>query len=166
MTGLWVLAVPQYESLPNVNIRSGNGFLPDGAKPLPEPTLIRYCWHLYQCKLTVIYMWLAYLISAISFAPIWRNKIRCTFTRHTKIYLFCNWDVMVYANMWRDWIIKMITHYGDVIMGTITSQITSLTIVYSTVYSDADQRKHQSSASLAFVRGIHRGQVNSRTNGQ
>ena len=46
-------------------------------------------------------------------------------------------------------------------MGAIASQITSLTIVYSTVYSDADQRKHQSSASLAFVRGIHRGPVNS-----
>ena len=44
---------------------------------------------------------------------------------------------------------------------TITSQITSLTIVYSIVYSDTDQRKHQSSASLAFVRGIHRGPVNS-----
>ena len=47
-------------------------------------------------------------------------------------------------------------HYIDVIMGAIASQITSLTIVYSTVYSGADQRKHQSSASLAFVRGIHR----------
>ena len=44
-------------------------------------------------------------------------------------------------------------------MGAIVSQITSLTIVYSTVYSDADQRKHQSSASLAFGRGIHRGPV-------
>ena len=52
-------------------------------------------------------------------------------------------------------------HYGDVIMGAMASQITSLTIVYSTVYSDADQRKHQNSASLAFVRGIHRGPVNS-----
>ena len=52
-------------------------------------------------------------------------------------------------------------HYNDVIMGTIASQITSLTTFYSTVYSDADQRKHQSSASLAFVRGIHRGPVNS-----
>ena len=41
------------------------------------------------------------------------------------------------------------------------SQITSLTIVYSTDYSGQDQRKHQSSASLAFVRGIHRGPVNS-----
>ena len=52
-------------------------------------------------------------------------------------------------------------HYCDVIMGTVASQITSLTIVYSTVYSDADQRKHQSYASLAFMRGIHRGPVNS-----
>ena len=52
-------------------------------------------------------------------------------------------------------------HYDDVIMGAIASLITSLTIVYSTVYSDADQRKHQSSASLAIVWGIHRGPVNS-----
>ena len=52
-------------------------------------------------------------------------------------------------------------HYSDVIMGGIASQITSLTTVYSTVYSDADQRKHQSSALLAFVRGIHRCPVNS-----
>ena len=38
-------------------------------------------------------------------------------------------------------------HYNDVIMGMIESLIASLTIVYSSVYSDADQRKHQSSAS-------------------
>ena len=43
-------------------------------------------------------------------------------------------------------------------MGAMGSQITSLTIVYSTVYSGADQRKQQSSATLAFVRGIHRRQ--------
>ena len=54
-----------------------------------------------------------------------------------------------------------VTHYDDVIMGAIASLITSLTIVYSTVYSDADLSKHQSSASLAFVWGIHRGPVNS-----
>ena len=53
-----------------------------------------------------------------------------------------------------------ISHYGDVTMGAITSQITSLMIVYSTVYSGADQSKHQSSASLAFVWEIHRGPVN------
>ena len=53
------------------------------------------------------------------------------------------------------------SHYNDVIMGTMASEITSLTIDYSTAYSGADPRKHQSSASLAFVRGIHRGPVNS-----
>ena len=55
----------------------------------------------------------------------------------------------------------VLRHYSDVIMGAMASQITSLTIVYSTVYSGIDQRKHQSSASLAFVRGIHRWPVNS-----
>ena len=54
-----------------------------------------------------------------------------------------------------------LSHQSDVIMVAIASQITSLTNVYSTVYSDADQRKYQSSASLAFVRGIHRWPVNS-----
>ena len=52
-------------------------------------------------------------------------------------------------------------HYTDVIMSLMASQITSLTIVYSPVCSGTCQRKHQSSASLAFVRGIHRGPVNS-----
>ena len=46
-------------------------------------------------------------------------------------------------------------------MGATVSQITSLTIVYSTVYSDTDERKHQSSGSLAFVRKIHQEPVNS-----
>ena len=45
--------------------------------------------------------------------------------------------------------------YHDIWMGAKASQITSLTIVYSSVYSGTDKRKHQSSASLAFVRGIH-----------
>ena len=47
-------------------------------------------------------------------------------------------------------------HYNDVIMSAMASQITSLAIVYSSVYSGADQRKHQSSASLPFVRQIYR----------
>ena len=46
-------------------------------------------------------------------------------------------------------------------MSTMASKITSLTIVYATVYSRTYQRKHQSSASLAFARGIHRPLVNS-----
>ena len=64
--------------------------------------------------------------------------------------LGCNWQGLPFGN-----------HYDDVIMGSMASQITNLTIAYSSVYSDADQRKHQSFASLAFVRGIHRGPVNS-----
>ena len=51
-------------------------------------------------------------------------------------------------------------HYDDVIMTMLASQITSLTVVYSIVYSGVNQRKHQSSASLAFVWEIHRGPVN------
>ena len=48
-------------------------------------------------------------------------------------------------------------HYDDVIMSAMASQITNFTVVYSTFYSGT----HQSSASLAFVWGIHRGPVNS-----
>ena len=52
-------------------------------------------------------------------------------------------------------------HYSDVTMGAMASLITSLTSVYSNVHPGADQRKHQSSASLAFVRRIHRRPGNS-----
>ena len=54
----------------------------------------------------------------------------------------------------RSKIIKI--HNSDVILSALASQINSVSIVYLTVCSGADQRKHQSSASLAFVRGIHR----------
>ena len=52
-------------------------------------------------------------------------------------------------------------HYSDVIMGAVASQITSPTIVYSIVYSGADQRKHENSSSVDFVRGIHWWPLNS-----
>ena len=45
----------------------------------------------------------------------------------------------------------MENHYSNVIMRETAFQIARLTIVYSTVYSGADQRKHQSAVSLAFV---------------
>ena len=63
------------------------------------------------------------------------------------------------ANVGNTW------HYNDVIMSAMVSQITSLTIIYSTVYSVADQRKHQSPASRAFVRGVHRWSANSPQKG-
>ena len=52
-------------------------------------------------------------------------------------------------------------HYNDVKMSTLASQITCLTIVYSTVYSRVDQWKYLSPVSLDFVGGIHRRPVNS-----
>ena len=70
-------------------------------------------------------------------------------------------DTLIQCHIYIEKIKVFITHCNDVIMGAMAYQITSLTIVYASVYSGADQRKHQSSASLAFVRGIHRGPVNS-----
>ena len=86
--------------------------------------------------------------------------------RYTKLNLMfpgplSNIDLTISMIWIRDYIHSSVCHDSDVIMGAIASQITSLTIVYSTVYAIADQRKHQSSASPAFVRGIHRWPVNS-----
>ena len=53
------------------------------------------------------------------------------------------------------------SHNNDVLMSAMTSQITGASVVCSTVGSGTDQRKSQSSASLAFVRGIHRWPMNS-----
>ena len=78
------------------------------------------------------------------------------------------WTIVVFSSMWMltfSWGLfysnsswynpkENCLHYNDVKMGAIASQITGLMIVYSTVHSDADQGKHQSSASLDFVRGI------------
>ena len=91
----------------------------------------------------------------------------CKYTVHQ---LDINWSLPECINCNAPWFIYCYLHmgpagspkhYDDVITGTIASQITSLTSVYSTDYSGADQSKHQSSASLAFVWGIHRGPVNS-----
>ena len=68
------------------------------------------------------------------------------------------WDMVV--KCWTGCYNKRFIHYDDVIMTMLASQITSLPVVCSIVYSDVNQRKHQSSASLAFVREIHRGPVN------
>ena len=68
--------------------------------------------------------------------------------------LFVSWRFHDYSKRHGSIWTHIYIHYSDVIMGTIASQITSLTIVYSTVYSGTDQRKHQSSASLPFGRWI------------
>ena len=101
-------------------------------------------------------------------------QFRCQDQRHKPQWRICvasptsacasaSMDWLLYDSVLYSWEIRRSSwfHCDDVIMGAMASQITSLTIVYSTVYSSADQRKHQSSASLAFVWGIHRGPVNS-----
>ena len=57
-------------------------------------------------------------------------------------------------------------HYSEVIMSPVAPKITNLTIIYSTVYSGADHRKHQSSVSLGLAQRIHRWPVNSLHKGQ
>ena len=76
------------------------------------------------------------------------------------------WFAISVRHIWKCYSWLTLQHYVDVIMTTMASQITSLTVVYSIVYSDADQRKHQSSASLAFVWGFHRDRWIPRTTGQ
>ena len=100
-----------------------------------------------------------YLFGNVSWLPSWHGSSMIRRSRHRILYVFVSNGKRAY-------------HYSDIIMGAMASQITSLTvvfptvitsitIVYSIVNSGADQRKHQSSASLAFVRGLHRGPVNS-----
>ena len=110
-------------------------------------------------------------------------KWRTVFSRHSPTYAvlkyhwYLFWSCQLAISQHRYWLsdghatnhclnqfcprCRMHLHYCDVIMGSMASQITSLTIVYSTVHSGRDPRKHQRSASLAFVRGIHRRLVNS-----
>ena len=57
--------------------------------------------------------------------------------------------------------LRMLSHYSNAIISAMASQTTSISIVYSTIYWGADQRKHKNSASLGFVRGIHRWPLNS-----
>ena len=83
----------------------------------------------------------------------WRHSYKKLMPRQHQICIRCHRRL-------RRAVVLLLSHYDDVIMDAIASQITSLTIVYSIVYSGVNQRKHQSSASLAFVREIHRGPVN------
>ena len=113
------------------------------SKPFTSTSSQVSCHHIFFYSDTV-YMVAGSWTSLFFF----HNRLDYSFTSELSCYMWL-----------RPWYTD--SHYDDVIMSTIASQITSLTIVYSTIYSGADQSKHQSSASLAFVWGIHRGPVNS-----
>ena len=78
---------------------------------------------------------------------------------------FSKW---VFGRLWIcGWRVNSVQyHNDDVIMTPMAPQITRLAVVYSIVYSGVDKKKHQSSASLAFVRGIHRDRWIPRSKGQ
>ena len=90
------------------------------------------------------YHWLMCIMGCLPLCFNWgyANKIPCPVVCCNIPHEICTWPGF---------------HYDDVIMSAIASQITCLT----SVYSGADQRKHQSPTSLAFVRGIHQSLVNS-----
>ena len=138
-----MIRYPAKAAAPNLSYLSYAGF--DGI--MPDHKQLRHCY------MRNFGTWLDHLI-------------------HIKTYRLFNRFWLWAHKSYTKWVLSMLVHalrechYTDVIMGTMASQITCLTVVNSTVYSGADQRKHQSSASLAFVRGIHRWPVNSRTNDQ
>ena len=121
-----------------------------GAKPLHDPMVTQFpvhhsIWRKYSIK--IIYdQW--HTCGKSGKCP----PISVSAIRHNTTYnpLICTSSVT--EPQW---------HYNGVIMSAMASQITILTIVCSIVYSGADQRKHQSSASMAFGWGIHRWPVNS-----
>ena len=106
-----------------------------GDKPLSEPMMVNLLTHLRVTR------------------PQWVKTVYISVPYDRLHFTSQAGNGRHFQHIWR-------TRYNDGIMGAIASQITSLTIVFSTVYLDTDQRKHQSSASLAFVRGIHRRPVN------
>ena len=116
-----------------VNIGSGNGLVPS----LRQQGIT--CTNVDE----VLWRHMQWVNSRIAEVP-----ARCghhQINLKTEIYMFSQYCV----------------HYSDVTMSTMASQITGVSIAYSIVYSGKNQRKHQSSASLAFVRGLHRWPVNS-----
>ena len=107
--------------------------------------IILDCNHFIACFVFVLYLSSLSRVVAVYIVRCWRWILLGVVWKRVM-------GVHALETQWfdSDW------HYSDVKMDTMTSQITNLTIVYLTVYPSADQRKYQSYASLAFVRGIHR----------
>ena len=164
-----------------VNIGSGNGLVPDGTKLLPEPMLSGVTWHwpesfysehpgffcIIGLKIILTKLLLrlplanwCYGLNQHRFRW-WQHRYRdaCQISER-----YDHYNTQSHGFGFGGKTSYRLVHYNDVIMSFMAPQIYSLMIVYSIVYSGADQRKHQGSASLAFVRGIHR--WIHRTNGQ
>ena len=121
----------------------------------------------YRMYILLVYHFDMEYIVAISWIVIMYNDLcsQCTLVSSLEWYEGCS--KIALSN---DVNLRLVTmsfmdvifaHYSDAIMSTLTSQITGVSIVYSSDCSGADQIKHHRSGSLAFVRGIHRSPVNS-----
>ena len=110
-------------------------------------------------QVLLLYKYRTWLTSCLTYQGL--NKIAAILLHNFDCFLLNEnfWFSNKISQKYVPW--GLIDHYSDIIMGVMASQITSLTIVYSTVYSGTDQRKHQSSTSLVFSRGIHWWLVNS-----
>ena len=126
--------------------------MPFDNKPLHESTMIQVAANSQpisrSCGRSVAYQ-------------LWRNLTNCTILCLLAMGCFFSHTMDAWFKHIRNYLSISLIYCSDVIMSAIASQITSLTIVYSTVPAGAHQKKHQSSASLAFVRGIHRWPMNS-----
>ena len=149
----------------------------------PECLRIWHCRYFYYgCRIIELSRYLnvifrqsthqRYMIGWLIFFPIIRNTTRCisfkteTFTLNCMMrsYWPCIlWSLQAKKQSLNDKpaISIPFIHYSDVIMSAMASQIFGVPIVCSTVCSGRTGRKHQSSASLVFVRGIHRWPVDS-----
>ena len=112
----------------------------------------------WYCTTRCLFPWL-YTCNKLD-SPMWTcSEKSCSYTISHNIEI-TGWTFNCRAGLIWSLFCGSDCHYNDVIMRAMASQINSPTIVYSTVYSGVNQRKHESSVSLAFVRGIQRGPVN------
>ena len=145
----------------------------DGAKPLSEP-MPEYClfdlWNKFQWNFSrnsnIFFQKNALenvvcVIASISSRPQWVKDVlpHSLIAEKLRFTIFSTQNKDVLPSEFLN------THYCDVIMSDMTTQITGVSIVYSTVCSGADERKRQSSASLAFARGNHQWLLNSNHKG-
>ena len=138
----------------------------EGDKPISEPIMVGLTTHMRQSasmSQTVVKSLVYGTSQRDSMCNIHDNAIKWYFYSKSSRTLKIS-KLITFVDTAQDPYSYVTYHYNDVIMSTIASQITSPAIVYSTVYS-THQRKHQSSAPLAFVRGIHRWPVNSQHKG-
>ena len=128
---------------------------------------------MHVCKNTSSHWWVDWLSDKL-FIPTTKLTLNLGIAATLWGKTTCEWWIstqrpgMQKAFSCHDVIINMVTlqteaveHFPDSKHLNVNQISVTESLVYSTIYSSIDQRKHQSSTSLVFVRGIHRWPVNS-----